>query len=70
MLPDQRHDVDELRIVVEHLLEMRHQPLIVDRVARETAADMIVDSAAPHIVHGAEGEREKLLQAGAQESAP
>ena len=41
----QRQQLEELRIVVEHLLEMRHQPALVDRVAREAAAEMIVDAA-------------------------
>ena len=29
----------KLRIVVEHLLEMRHQPIGIDRIAREAAAE-------------------------------
>ena len=29
----------EQRVVVEHLLEVRHEPLVVDRVAVEAAAD-------------------------------
>ena len=35
-------------LVVEHLLEVRHQPLRVGGVAVEAAAEMIVDSAARH----------------------
>ena len=42
---DLAHQVDEQRVVVEHLLEVRHQPVRVDRVAREAAAEMIVDAA-------------------------
>ena len=41
----QRQQFEKLRIVVEHLLEMRHQPALVDRVAREAAAEMVVDAA-------------------------
>ena len=41
----ERQQFEQLRIVVEHLLEMRHQPALVDRVAREAAAEMIVDAA-------------------------
>src|SRR5437899_11362827 len=40
---------DELRVVVEHLLEMRHQPLAVRRIAVEAAADVVVDAAGPHL---------------------
>ena len=42
---DLGHQLDELRIVVEHLLEMRHEPALIDAVAREAAAEMIVDAA-------------------------
>ena len=41
----ERQELEQLRIVVEHLLEMRHQPALVDGIARETAAEMIVDAA-------------------------
>ena len=39
----------EQRVVVEHLLEVRHGPRGVDRVAREAAADLVVDPAGCHI---------------------
>src|SRR5207249_4179858 len=39
---------DELCVVIEHLLEMRHQPLAVRRVAVKAAADVVVDAAGPH----------------------
>ena len=45
LAPDIRHQLDEQRVVVEHLLEMRHEPAVVDAVAREAAAEMIVDAA-------------------------
>ncbi len=50
VLPDQRQHVDEQRIVVKHFLEMRDQPAFVGGIAREAAADMIVDAAHAHIV--------------------
>ena len=37
--------VDQQRVVVEHLLEVRDEPALVDRVAREAAAEVIVDAA-------------------------
>ena len=47
---DLGHQVDEQRVVVEHLLEVRHQPALVDRVAREAAAEVIVDAALADVV--------------------
>ena len=38
----------EQRVVVEHLLEMRHRPRVIDAVAGEAAADLVVDAAARH----------------------
>jgi hypothetical protein len=38
----------DLRLIVEHLLEMRHQPTFVHRVAMKAPADMIVDPAPCH----------------------
>ena len=49
---------DEKRVVVEHLLEVRHEPAVVDRVAVEAAADDVVHPAGGHRVereaHGLE----------------
>ena len=42
----------EQRVVVEHLLEVGHQPARVDGIAREAAADLVVDAAARHGVEG------------------
>src|SRR3954470_390052 len=50
LLPNQAQQVDELRIVVEHLLEMRNEPARIGRVAGEPAAEMIVDAALGHRV--------------------
>src|SRR5216683_6201024 len=38
----------ELAVVVEHLLEVRHEPVRVDGVAMKPAADLIVHAAAGH----------------------
>ena len=38
----------ELAVVVEHFLEVGHQPLGVDRVAVEAAAELVVHPAAGH----------------------
>ena len=37
--------LQELGVVVEHLLEVRHEPVGIDRVAGEAAAEMVVDAA-------------------------
>ena len=54
-------DARELRVVVEHLLEVRHQPALVHRVAVEAAADLVVHAAARHHLEGARGHAERLL---------
>ena len=41
---------DEQRLVVEHLLEVRHEPLAVDGVPGEAAADVVVHAARRHRV--------------------
>jgi hypothetical protein len=41
---------DEQRVVVEHLLEVRHEPALVDRVPVEAAADEVVHPARRHRV--------------------
>ena len=40
------------RIVVEHLLEMRHEPLRVHRVTMKPAAELIVYAAFGHLAAG------------------
>ena len=47
-----RQELEELGIVVEHFLEVRHQPALVDRIAREAAAEMVVDAALADVVEG------------------
>jgi len=41
---------DELRLVVEHFLEMRDVPLAVHGIAVEAAAEMVVDAAVRHFL--------------------
>ena len=43
---------------------MRDEPARIDRVARESAADLIVDSAARHFAEGIHGDLERLAGAG------
>ena len=43
--PDFGEQINQQRIVVEHLFEVRHEPKLIDRIAREAAAEMIVDAA-------------------------
>ena len=49
-LPRMQVDPRELRIVVQHLFEVRNQPASVDRVAGKAAANLIVHSALRHHV--------------------
>ena len=47
-LPAVQVEADQQRVVVEHLLEVRHQPHAVDGVAGEPAAEVVVDAAGRH----------------------
>ncbi|WP_262297298.1 hypothetical protein [Microvirga sesbaniae] len=58
-------EFQELRIVVEHLLEMRHEPALVDGVAGEAAADMVVNPAEGHPLQGQEEASLRLVIPGA-----
>ena len=40
----------QLGVVVEHLLEMRNDPALVDAVAMESAGELVVDAAARHLL--------------------
>src|SRR5262249_31797801 len=62
--------LQQLRIVVEHLFEMWHQPALVDRVAGKGAAQGGVDAALADAVEGDLDEGEVTLVAGAQAGAP
>ena len=50
-----RIDAEELRVVVEHFLEMRDGPGLIHRIAREAAAQLIVDAAFGHARQGERG---------------
>ena len=65
-----RQQFQELGVVVEHLLEMRHEPALVDRIARETAAEMIVNPALADMVQSDIDGGEITGFAGAQAGAP
>ena len=45
----------KLGVVVEHLLEMRHQPGFIDRVPVKSSAHMVIDSAVCHFPKRQEG---------------
>ena len=66
----QRQQLQQLRVVVQHLLEMRHQPALVDRIAREAAAEMVVDAALAHALERVLDGLEEALVAGAQPGPP
>src|SRR5215211_2444691 len=51
------------RVVVEHLLEMRHEPVGVDRIAMEAAAHEVVHPAGGHPVESLHDHRERLFVA-------
>src|SRR6185437_15326742 len=70
VLPDERHQRDELGVVVEHLLEMRRQPARVDSVAGEAAARMLVDGALAHAVERMRYRVAEFRLAGALPRAP
>ena len=65
-----RQQFEELRIVVEHFLEMRHEPALVDRIAGKAAAEMIVDAAFADVVERDLDGGEIARLAGAQAGAP
>jgi hypothetical protein len=52
----------EQRVVVEHLLEVRHGPARVDAVAREAAADLVEDAAPGHRAEGLQCHRELVAR--------
>ena len=45
-----RIDASQLRVVVQHLLEMRHAPVAVRAVAMKASAQVIANAAACHVV--------------------
>ena len=57
-------DAEQLRVVVEHLLEVRHHPARVDRVAREAAGELVVETPAGHRPERVVGHLLRLLPRG------
>ena len=51
----------ELRLVVEHLFEMRHEPALVHRIAMKAAAELIVHAAVGHRAQRVERHVERFL---------
>ena len=70
LLPDLGHQIDEQRIVVEHLLEMRHQPALIDRIARITAAEVIINAALRDVDQRLFDSSDAWLDAAAQTELP
>ena len=64
-----RYDDGELRLIVEHFLEVRDVPELIHRVAVEAAAEMIVHAAVGHLAQREQRHAERDL-AVACESAP
>ncbi len=62
-------DPGQLGVVVQHLLEMGDQPLVVDRVPGESAAELVVDAAVGHFAQGPSQHRRALLRPGLAVSA-
>ena len=60
-------DPHEQRLVVEHLLEVRDEPLAVDGVAGEAAADVVVHATRRHRVERCRDDLPQPRLAGAQE---
>ena len=56
-------DPQQQGIVVEHLLEMRHDPRVIDGIAREATAKLVVDAAAGHGLAAALDHRERVAEA-------
>ncbi len=51
-LPGVQVDAGQLRVVVQHLLKMRRQPVVVNGVAVESATELIVHAPAGHGLQG------------------
>ena len=55
-----RIDAEQLPVVVQHLLEVRDHPVGVDRVAVETAAELVVEAALGHARQRQRGHVQRL----------
>jgi len=65
-LPQVHPEAREEGIVVQHLLEMRHQPALVDAVAMDPASHLVVDPAPRHGAKGGGGHVEGQFGPGAR----
>ncbi len=65
-LPGVQVGAQQLGVVVEHLLEVRHEPDGVDAVAVKAAAELVVDAAVRHLLQRQLGHEKTLDVAGAQ----
>ncbi|CAM5710305.1 hypothetical protein SVIOM74S_06101 [Streptomyces violarus] len=63
--PEVGVDPAQQGVVVQHLLEVRHDPVTVDRVAGEAAAELVVDAAPGHALAGVLRHLEGALGTGA-----
>ena len=54
-------EVHQLRVVIEHLFEVRDEPLRIDGVAGEPAAQLIIHAAGGHAVAGVENHLDRFL---------
>jgi hypothetical protein len=63
--PQVRVGAGEQRVVVQHLLEVRHHPARVHGVPREAAAELVVHAAPGHRLHGALRHPQRAGVAGA-----
>ena len=70
LAPRLGHQLEQQRVVVEHLLEMRHEPALVHAVAGEAAAEMIVDAALRDMGEGERHRLDRIGQSVAETSAP
>ena len=50
LLPGVEITAGQHGIVVQHFLEVRHEPLGIDAIAMESAAEMVVDAACRHVI--------------------
>jgi hypothetical protein len=62
-LPGVQVDGHQLRVVVQHLLEVGHQPAPVGGVAVEAAAELVEDAAGGHPVQRERGHVERAVEA-------
>src|SRR5918994_117352 len=46
---DLGQDSNQLCVVIEHLLEMRHEPSLIDRITMKPTAEVIINSASSHL---------------------